>query len=175
MKRRGFTLIEMLVVTAIIGILAGLLLPALHAARERARRAKARTMCHQIETAWKSYLEDYRTFNDGARDVSGFDEMDTVSVAVLAAQNVTLNPRSRHYMEFTNDEIANGMMDPWSTQGDERRYQVQLESDGDGAIDAGDIPHRSDENSSADLFRNVAVWSTGRNVNDPNDDVRSWD
>ena len=173
MKRHGFTLIEMLVVIAIIGILAGLLLPALAAARERGRRTKARAMCHQIETAWKAYLEDYRSFSDGARDVSGTTQMDDAAVAVLAAQNDTLNPRRRHYMEFTNDEMADGVTDPWSSDGDVRLYQVRLEAG--GTIDSGDIPHRSDEDSSDDLYRVVAVWSTGRNDGNPDDDVRSWD
>jgi prepilin-type N-terminal cleavage/methylation domain-containing protein/prepilin-type processing-associated H-X9-DG protein len=86
-KRRGFTLIELLVVIAIIGVLIALLLPAVQAAREAARRSQCVNNLKQIGLA----IHNYESTN-GCLPPTG---------STVNPQKYGMKPRLLPYMEQT--------------------------------------------------------------------------
>ena len=64
-RPRGFTLVELLVVIAIIGVLVALLLPAIQAAREAARRAECTNHLKQMGIALQTFHDVKKQFPSG--------------------------------------------------------------------------------------------------------------
>lgn len=70
-ERGGFTLVELLVVVAMIAMLAALLLPALSTAREKGKSAVCQSNLKQLGIAFAMYWNDYNDYLPPAVDLPG--------------------------------------------------------------------------------------------------------
>lgn len=61
-NRKGFTLVELLVVVAIIGILAAIAIPQFAAYRQRAYNASAQSDLRNFKTTMEAYFADYQKY-----------------------------------------------------------------------------------------------------------------
>ncbi|MCA9258163.1 MAG: DUF1559 domain-containing protein [Planctomycetales bacterium] len=92
-SRRGFTLVELLVVIAIIGVLVALLLPAIQAARESARRAKCVNNLRQMVLACHNYESGRRAWPTGGKvAVSGKSPGDPLNAGTLMGLHALILP-----------------------------------------------------------------------------------
>ncbi len=81
-QKKAFTLIELLIVIAIIALLAAILFPAFARARESARKASCQSNLKQIGLGWMQYTQDYDEMSVPSR----------VGVILTSPYTVTLQP-----------------------------------------------------------------------------------
>jgi len=182
---RSFTLVEILVVVAIIGLLAGLSVPAVGGALASARKAKTMTMAHQIRTAISQFNMEYGYFptNGGAggfNSSTGIGSTDTGLALVLSgstndARALTNNPRAIAFLEvpngFTRVSAGNlsngGIMTPANLyrsgprRGQQPNFSVAVDVDYDGRVNV------TNNTTVSNVSGSVHVW-----IRDPNDSER---
>jgi prepilin-type N-terminal cleavage/methylation domain-containing protein/prepilin-type processing-associated H-X9-DG protein len=100
--RPGLTLIELVVAIAVIGILIALIVPAVQAARETARRAQCASNLRQIGVATENYVDTWQSYPHGHNwRVAILPDLGyrTVSEAILPP-DPTLNVMEAYYSRF---------------------------------------------------------------------------
>ncbi len=82
-RKEGFTLIELMIVIAIIGILAAIAIPQFSAYRQRSYNSAAQSDIRNIATAQEAYYVDFSTYSSDPAQLSGtYGYMPTTSVTV---------------------------------------------------------------------------------------------
>ena len=89
-NEKGFTLIELMIVVAIIGILAAIAIPQFSAYRERAYIASMKADCHSIKIAEEAYFVDYDSYTTVFAHLAtyGCANLSVGNTATLAATDI---------------------------------------------------------------------------------------
>lgn len=107
--RRGFTLLELLIVIAIIMVLTGMLLTGAAAARRRAIIAKAESETRELAKAWKSYWMTYDEWPTPAFQTATNMAMDGTAMGYLMGNN----GMELMLMDLDMKVKTYGFKDPW--------------------------------------------------------------
>lgn len=166
--RHAFTLIELLIVIAIIAVLASLLMPAASNALNAAKKTTAKNQAVQIATAITAYEAEY-----GCLPAFTGTNMTAANTAILCSANNTNNPRGIIFLEaqaWKNGKggtNAAGFCDPFSAT---NVYSVALDTNYTNRIT---VP--TNASGGTDLItKHVGVWTTPK-VGKTNVLINSWD
>jgi prepilin-type N-terminal cleavage/methylation domain-containing protein len=183
---RAFTLIELLIVIAILGILMALLFPAVSGAIDAARKAQAKNDVVQIATAITAYETEY-----GRLPLPESTSVNTALLAVLTGADTNNNPRQIVFLEVQpakrgkSGTNGSGFVDPWallSGGNPSATYQVRMDAGSDptpynNKIDVAIGKAPGPTAPAGQVMKKVVVWNEppGTSTEQKKRSVASWE
>lgn len=166
-RRESFTLVEILVVVSIIGLLAGLSIPAVGGALNAAKKAKMAVMAQQIRTAVVQFNTEYGYFpTNGLTNGVGSTGADFALVLTGSSNALADNPRRIAFLEVPADFTLDGGGD-LNKRGivtprgfyktGQSNFSISVDHDYDGKV-------ATNSGGSQNLNSSVAVWFTDPKV-----------
>ena len=186
---RGFTLVELLTVIAIIGILAAIAFPAIGGMQTAAKKAQSKQMFNQIETALNYYKGEYGYYPVFLRDSEntpfslGTPEASKELIMALAAhqgplennakldndQRIKYNRKLNKFMDFTDRYF-----DPMGETGQivdsffNKNIYIQVDMDGDGKIRVPKYDH--------DVMQGIVIYTDPQQeLGEEYEEIRTFD